>query len=307
MTAPRILIVGAGLMGRWHAYYAKRLGARLAGVVDPVRGLPGEVLYTDLGVCLDAVEADFAHICTPTETHVALAAECLSRGIHVICEKPPAMSVIETRRLLDLAADRGVTVSAVQQYPFQRGMRRLRERLSELGEVVEADFSAATGGADGRTNSERRRVLREILPHPLSVFADLFGADVLNADWTTPCDDGERLEMRATHGRLALRVSLSARARPIRNQCLVSGARASAYIDFYHGFSVIHSSADTRVQKAVRPLRMAAQLGGAAAANLVWRAAKRQPAYPGLEEFLRSRYDGAGTDGSTLLAIARLL
>ena len=64
-------------MGRWHASYARRLGARVVGVVDPHRSLAGARRFERLGAALSTVQPDIAHICTPTETHVDMVHECL--------------------------------------------------------------------------------------------------------------------------------------------------------------------------------------------------------------------------------------
>ena len=108
-------------------------------MVDPEWRLDGERHFDQLKVALDAQRPDITHLCTPTETHAALALECLAAATHVICEKPLAARAEEAR------------------------------------------FVAATSGADGYSREERSRILHEILPHTLSLFAFLFGNDSLDA------------------------------------------------------------------------------------------------------------------------------
>src|SRR5919199_4073263 len=94
----RVAIVGAGLMGRWHAYYAARAGARVAAVVDRdaraagalSRRFPDATAFTNLEACLSQPHISVAHICTPTASHVPLATSALQAGVHVLLEKPVA-------------------------------------------------------------------------------------------------------------------------------------------------------------------------------------------------------------------------
>lgn len=300
-------------MGRWHAFYARRLGARVVGVVDPHRSLDGTRRFERLGAALNAVQPDIVHICTPTETHVDIVDDCLSAGSHVICEKPLAMTRADTERLLGDAQERRLSLGVVHQLPFQRGMRQLRQRLGEIGEIEEARYVAATSGADGFEPSVRRRVLHEILPHPLSVFANLFDDRALSADWQVLSDNEHRLELTTLYRSLRLGIVISAKARPTCNGLTLTGDRAQGFVDFFHGYSVVHRSADRRLGKALRPFRMASANVQAAATNLVHRAHYRQPAYPGLPELIESFYESAGNADVTasnrdeLLGIAGLI
>src|SRR5215212_3832073 len=97
MNAPlRVAIVGAGLMGRWHAYYAARAGAEIAAIVDEDahaartlgRRYSRVTTFANLEACLSHSRITVAHICTPTASHVALATAALNAGAHVLLEKP---------------------------------------------------------------------------------------------------------------------------------------------------------------------------------------------------------------------------
>src|ERR671934_1302582 len=184
----RAAVVGAGLMGRWHAYYAAAVGSEIAAVVDPDPGARaalaarhrGAAGFADLEECFTATRIDVVHVCTPTVSHAELCTVALDAGKHVLVEKPLAESSMETRRLVRLAAERDVLLNPVHQFPFQHGVRRVRERATRLGRLVELSFVAHSAGGTGKTAEERRAILFEILPHPLSLFRALNGtlADV---------------------------------------------------------------------------------------------------------------------------------
>jgi predicted dehydrogenase len=78
---------------------------------------------------------DLAIIATPNATHFALAAEALSRGAHVLVEKPFVLDPSEGSILIDLAR-RGNRVLAVNQtrrfFPFVAELRS-RIRCGEFG------------------------------------------------------------------------------------------------------------------------------------------------------------------------------
>ena len=121
---PRVAIVGAGLMGRWHAHAAQRLGAQVRVVVDPDRAAgatlasrhPGCRAVTDLADAL--LEVDIVHVCSPAETHQVLAAQALGAGRHTLVEKPLSASVADTTALFEVAAAQQVWRCPVQLFPF---------------------------------------------------------------------------------------------------------------------------------------------------------------------------------------------
>jgi predicted dehydrogenase len=63
---------------------------------------PNARIYDDYRTLLEAEAAqiDFVDIATPPSDHAAIALEALSRGLHVLCEKPLAASIDEARSML---------------------------------------------------------------------------------------------------------------------------------------------------------------------------------------------------------------
>lgn len=320
-AGPRVAIVGAGLMGRWHAYFAARAGAEIAAIIDrdpraadALRArYPRARGYRDLATCLAHGQVDVAHICTPLDTHVALATVALEARKHVLIEKPLAPTAAETERLLALAAARGVMLCPVHQFPFQRGCRRLRRQLPRLGEPVFASFMTCSAGGAGRPAAGHRALLFEILPHPLSLFQAVLGVDLAHAtiELTALTDDALLL-----HGQwrgMQLQAAIFLRGRPTRNALSIIGSRATAHVDLFHGYLVVEAGEPSRRTKLLQPLLYGGKLLLAAGTNLWRRAIAAEVAYPGLDELIGQFYCScqSGTPppiaAADILALARVI
>ena len=94
------------------------------------------VASTDLAEVLASTTADGAgldlvHVCTPPQSHFALAAQVLRAGVDVLLEKPPTLSLAELDELIALESETGAHVSVVFQHRFGSGALRLRALLDD--------------------------------------------------------------------------------------------------------------------------------------------------------------------------------
>ena len=126
----RAAIVGTGFIGRVHAGALRSLGVEVAAVCSRTRegaeGFGEGRAYTDLDALLDSESIDVLHVCTPNNLHAAEALAALDRGVHVVCEKPLAVSTSESAGMVDAARERGLvgaTCYHVRGYPLIEHMR----------------------------------------------------------------------------------------------------------------------------------------------------------------------------------------
>jgi UDP-N-acetyl-2-amino-2-deoxyglucuronate dehydrogenase len=149
----RVAVVGCGDVAAIHfdaILDAASSGVEPVGVcdVDEARraeaaaraGCPG---FADLTAMLDAVGPDVVHVCTPHHRHADLAAECLSRDISVLLEKPLAHTLDDGERLAMAAEDSRAVLGVCFQNRYNDTARRLREILDggEVGRVLGARAS----------------------------------------------------------------------------------------------------------------------------------------------------------------------
>jgi len=289
-------------MGRWHAHAAGRLGAEIVAVVDVSLEAAQELaarfgvgaVYADLDIAL-AEEAgiDVVHICSPIESHALLIDVTLARGCHALVEKPLVSSLAETEAALGRAHECGRLLSPVHQLPFQSGFRSLLERREQLGELVRVDYRTCSAGGMGRSADERRRILVEILPHPVSLLHRLFGDSVAHADLEVVRFTADDLEIAGELAGTRLDVSISLRGRPTRNELEIVGTRATGFADLFHGYAIVEVGHVSRSAKIARPFRRGGQLISMASLNLASRTLRREPAYPGLRELIERFYVAA--------------
>jgi predicted dehydrogenase len=299
------LVVGAGLMGRWHAHAIRRAGGRLVGVVDPdlaqARRLGdrhrGSRIFTDLDQALSAVAPEAVHVCSPIDTHAATAAAALDHGCHVLVEKPVTPSVAETEDLLAHAARVQRLLCPVHQLLFQRGTMRAMARLDDIGPVLHLEAWACSAGAVGAALDDIDRVALEILPHPLSLLEHLVPGSLARLAWDVQRPAAGEFRALGKADTFTAAVLISMAGRPTRNTLRILGARGTLHLDFFHGYHVLEHGGVSRARKIVRPFDTASRTLVAATGNLLRRSLALEPAYPGLRELVQRFYRAARTGG----------
>jgi len=302
----KVGIVGAGLMGRWHAHASNRLDARLVAITDQdptaARSLSKRFqkasTYPDITRLLETSSIDVLHICTPPASHTDLIYRALNSGIHVLVEKPVTPTATETEKLLSLAEQQGVILCPVHQFAFQQGVVDALHVLADLGEVLRVSFRTHSAGAEGMDQKLADGVIADILPHPLSVLQVLFpGCLARSSDWQPIRVRSGELQLTGKIDGMGINIDISMNARPTRCEMDVACSRGRIYLNFFHGYSVVEKGTVSRWQKVIQPLRYSSKEWIVATGNLMTRLINNEPAYPGLRtligEFYQSIQEGS--------------
>jgi len=136
---PRIAAIGVGSLGRHHARnYADLaregrveftgvcdMNAETAGQIGAEHGAPA---FADWRELLDKVDA--VSIATPTEIHCEIASAFLERGVHVLVEKPMALTVAETDEMIAAAEKSGAKLMVGQLERYNPAMVALRPHVT---------------------------------------------------------------------------------------------------------------------------------------------------------------------------------
>ncbi|UXU75635.1 MULTISPECIES: NAD-dependent epimerase/dehydratase family protein [unclassified Paracoccus (in: a-proteobacteria)] len=188
----RVGIIGAGYIAPWHADAIRATpGARLVAVCDPARDAAealahshGIAAFADLDQMIAAGVCDVVHILTPPNLHRDLAIRCLNAGLHVLVEKPVALSVAELDEMAAAAQAAGRQLGACHNFLGLPAYGRLKSALQagDLGLVSSAQINWALPLVPLRSGPyglwmlrETPNLLLELGAHPFSLATDLFG------------------------------------------------------------------------------------------------------------------------------------
>ncbi len=145
MKEVRYAVIGAGNQG---TYYALRLSggevplSRLTAVADinPVKldairpKLPeGVAYYTDYKKMLDDGICDAVVVAVPHYDHPAITIECLSRGVHVVTDKPAAVYTKQVEEMNAAAAKSKALYGMMFNQRTNCLYRKMKEIISEGG------------------------------------------------------------------------------------------------------------------------------------------------------------------------------
>ena len=197
----KVAIVGCGKIADAHALQLQRIKhCEIVAVCDrePLMArqlyerFPIKKCFSDLTQLLSEAKPDVVHITTPPESHFSIAKLCLESGSHVYVEKPFTIYEHEARKLIDLAKEKRLKVTAGHDDQFSHVARRMRSLVQSgyLGDgPVHMDSyfcykigpSGYAGALLGDPNHWVRRLpgklLQNIISHGVARIAEFLRSD----------------------------------------------------------------------------------------------------------------------------------
>ena len=146
MDATKFAIVGAGAISQGYAQAFQACSlCDVVGVADlrpDTAASLAEVLkcrhfesYHDL---TDECGVDAVLICTPPASHPEICLYFIERGVHVLCEKPFAISVDEAEKVVDAAREKGVRLTMASKFRYVDDVIKAKQIVDSgiLGDIV---------------------------------------------------------------------------------------------------------------------------------------------------------------------------
>src|ERR1700751_4182832 len=134
----RVIHVGCGAMSPNWLRPASELGVQIRALVDideknaRLRAEEFNLVvpvYPHFKTAIHEVPADALFDCTIPAAHKEVSSTALAAGLHVLEEKPLALTFQDAADLVALAKTTGKLHVVLQNRRFKRGIRQLRERL----------------------------------------------------------------------------------------------------------------------------------------------------------------------------------
>lgn len=162
-----MLLAGAGFMGKTHIEAAQTLdNVEYIGILDANKE-SAELLarqykisaFCDFDKAVSELRPDAVDICVPTSFHMQLINSCAKKGIHVLCEKPLALSLHDSLKIKEMRDGKGIKIMVAQVLRFwPEYMYAVAAAKSEkYGKILSIDckrFSALPGWNAWMTKSD---------------------------------------------------------------------------------------------------------------------------------------------------------
>jgi predicted dehydrogenase len=142
----RVGVIGVGTFGSQHArIYRQAEACELVAVadvnqgrLDQISGQLGVEGYSDYHALLERADLDAVSICTTDELHVEPALAAAAAGVHMLIEKPLALTPADCDTIIAAAGEAGVKLMVGHILRFDPRYYTARDRIAQgqLGELV---------------------------------------------------------------------------------------------------------------------------------------------------------------------------
>jgi UDP-N-acetyl-2-amino-2-deoxyglucuronate dehydrogenase len=150
MKELRFAIIGCGRIAQRHAEHIVKKG-KLVAVCDTDKGRRNELVekyackaYVTLDELLQQEkELDLVSVCTPNALHAEQSIQVLEAGIHVLCEKPMAITVEDCERMIAASDKAKKHLFIVKQNRFNVPIAELKQIIDEgrLGKIIDVQLN----------------------------------------------------------------------------------------------------------------------------------------------------------------------
>ena len=159
--------------------------------------------YKEYDQMLGSGEVDAVYLATPNFDHVDLAVRTLNAGIHLLLEKPMAVSVAECERIIAASKKSGAKLMIAYRLHHEPGTLSALEvvRSHKLGKVrfFNSSFSQQVSGENHRGNHGFwAGPVTDMGPYPLNAVRNLFGAEPVEVFATGVNSDPGRFDFEDT-------------------------------------------------------------------------------------------------------------
>lgn len=149
-----VLVIGTGSIGERHLRCFQTTGRATVAACEPNATLREKITsqyacpgFASLEEALAAQRWDAAVICTPAHTHIPIARTCVAAGMHVLIEKPLAVSLDGITELAAAAAARQAIVRVAYVHRSITAIVKTRE-IIQSGQLGAVRHVVMTAGQD---------------------------------------------------------------------------------------------------------------------------------------------------------------
>lgn len=187
-----VAIVGCGQISDSHIKSWREVGAKVVAVCDKDVSLAKSKAekwgilryYEDVSKMIKEENLDAVSICTPANVRLNVVKPIIESGVHVVIEKPFAMSVAEAEKMVELKNKYRVKLTVGHNWLFSHIMKKTLHSLErkEVGDILGVEMDLLHTKDDPMAadpshwcHSIEAGRFGEMLPHPLYVMRAILG------------------------------------------------------------------------------------------------------------------------------------
>ena len=174
----KICVVGGGRWGQNHIRTLSEMG-NLSGIVEANKNRLNELTqkYNVLGFTNinEAASHGFDGyvVATPAETHYKIGKEIIENGNHVLIEKPLTLSSDDSKKLVNLAKEKNVSLMVGHVLLFHPAIIKIKEMI-DSGKIGQLYYLYSTRLNLGTVRTEEN-VFWSFAPHDISILDYIIG------------------------------------------------------------------------------------------------------------------------------------
>ena len=171
--------------------------------VGELYGIKQTFTYDEYDQMLHSGEVDAVYLATPNFDHVELAVLTLNAGLHLLLEKPMAVSVAECEQIIAASKKSGAKLMIAYRLHHEPGTLSALHlvRSHKLGKVrfFNSSFSQQVSGQNHRAkHGFWAGPVTDMGPYPLNAVRNLFGAEPVEVFATGVISDPQRFAFEDT-------------------------------------------------------------------------------------------------------------